>query len=470
MSNNSLKLAIHAGQDKPVRKVSPKLAALSVAALLTGASAVFAQEVPVAAPPAEPVPAVAPAAEPVAAPQPAPAAPPPPPPAPVAEPVAPPPPVPVASAPAINIGAAKISFYGFFQLNAVYEGGANGGKVYSQYVPAPKAEDGEGRVLLNVNSSRIGFNVAGTPKENGPEASGKFESDFLNSNDRNNNGVGGFRIRQAYGQLKFNDLGFTVLFGQAWDLITPLGAPTINQGGLQGQGSLGTRRPLLRLGQVLGPVEIAAAATDNRDIATPLFPAFQGSLKGKIPAVWAGEKQNAELIFSGLYASREAAVDTKDAIDKKKDADDVPSAWLGAVSLSLPVISVINLSGELFYGQNLSSYNVGSIGQAPSSSKNAKNGLHSIGGWGAAKIKLADFTLAGGYGVEALDKDNEPVKGLSKNSVIFGNLVYNVTDEVFIGFEYANLSTDHVDNSSGKREIDDGKLNRFELVFNYAFK
>ncbi|MDR1829900.1 MAG: hypothetical protein LBQ76_03930 [Candidatus Fibromonas sp.] len=466
MSNNSVKLAIHAGQDKPVRKVSPKLAILSVAALLTGASAVFAQEVPVAEPPAEHVPAVAPEPEPVAAPPPVVIAPPPP--APVAEPVAPPPPPPSASA--INIGAAKISFYGFFQLNAVYEGGKNDGKVYSQYVPAPEAEKGEGRVLLNVNSTRIGFNIAGAPKESGPEASGKFESDFLNNNDRNNNGVNGFRIRQAYGQLKFNDLGFTVLFGQAWDLITPLGAPTINQGGLQGQGSLGTRRPLLRLGQVLGPVEIAAAATDNRDIATPLAPAFQGSLKGKIPAVWAGEKQNAELIFSGLYASREAAVDTKDAIDKKKDADDVPSAWLGAVSLSLPVISIINLSGELFYGQNLSSYNVGSIGQAPSSSKNAKNGLHSVGGWGAAKIKLSDFTLAGGYGVEALDKDNEPVTGRSKNSVIFGNLVYNVTDEVFIGFEYANLSTDFVDNSSGKRETDDGKLNRFELVFNYAFK
>jgi hypothetical protein len=374
-----------------------------------------------------------------------------------------------------NIGGTKISLYGFFQLNAVYEDGANGGKNWSTYAPK-NAEDGEGRLLLNVNHTRIGINVAGPAKESGAEVSGKFESDFLRTNDRlpnGNQGTGtgaGFRIRHAFGQLKFNNIGLSVLLGQTSDLIAPLAAPSLNQGALQGEGSLGTRRPMIRLTETIGPIEIAAAATDNRDATSPLLPAFQGSLKAKLPAVWAGEKQNVEFILSGHYASREVAAENETEA-KAKDEDGwkaPPTSWSGVASLSLPVISAINLSGEVFYGQNLSSYNTGSIGQKTNSKYGT--GLQSLGGWGAANIKLpAGFALAGGYGVEALDKDREPAAGLIKNAVIFANLKYFVDEAAFIGFEYANLATDHVDNTNG-RKTDNGKLNRFELVFNYAFK
>jgi hypothetical protein len=369
-----------------------------------------------------------------------------------------------------NIGGTKISLYGFFQLNAVYEDGANGGLNWSNFA-LKNAQDGEGRLLLNVNQTRFGLNLAGQPKESGAEVSGKFETDFVANQNRNNNGVGGFRIRHAYGQLKFNDIGLSVLFGQTSDVIAPLVAPSLNQGALQGDGSLGTRRPVIRLTEAIGPIEITAAATDNRDATSPVLPAFQGSLKAKLPAAWAGEKQNVEFILSGHYASGDtAATDTNGVKAKKADDWKVPPAsWSGIASLSLPIISVINLSGEIFYGQNLGNYNVGSIGQTGVLSK-SEDGLQSLGGWGAANIKLpAGFALAGGYGVEALDKDREPATGRIKNAVIFANLKYFVDEAVFIGFEYANLSTDYVDNTNG-RKTDDGKLNRFELVFNYAFK
>jgi hypothetical protein len=200
--------------------------------------------------------------------------------------------------PVVNAGGTKISLYGFLQFNGVYESGANGGQNWSNFVPQD-AEDGEGRFLFNVNQTRIGFNLAGPQKEGGAEISGKFESDFANNTARNSNGVGSFRIRQAFGQVKFNDIGLSLLFGQTSDVIAPIFAPTLNQGGLQGQGSLGTRRPMVRLAQALGPVEITAAATDNRDASSPVLPAFQGSVKAKVPATWAGEKQNVELVLSG---------------------------------------------------------------------------------------------------------------------------------------------------------------------------
>ncbi len=382
--------------------------------------------------------------------------------------------------PVVNVGGTKISLYGFLQANAVYEDGNNGGKNWTEIIPS-KAEDGEGRFLFNVNQTRIGFNLAGPQKEGAPEISGKFESDFSNNNDRAGNGVGGFRIRQSYGQVKFKDIGFTLLMGQASDLIAPLSAPTLNQGGLKSQGSLGTRRPQLRLTQAIGPVEIAVAATEDKAPASPAFPAFQGSVKGKIPAVWAGEKQNIEIILSGHYAFEELAANDSAGVAAKDEDDWVapPTSWSGVASLSLPVISIINLSGELFYGQNLKQYNNGSINitSTPADREDGTPregaGVQSMGGWGAATVKLPlGFSIAGGMGLEAIDENREKKKSPNKNTVIFGNLKYNIAETMYIGFEYANLKTDYADEiKDGKAEkVDSGKLNRFELVLNYAFK
>jgi len=419
-----LTLAVHAGQDKPVHSSSTsKLAKLSIAALLATASVVSAEDIPV-----------------------------------------------------VNVGGTKISLYGFLQANAVYEDGANGNVNWSEKVPS-KAEDGEGRFAFNVNQTRIGFNLSG-PSGDATEVTGKFESDFANDNERRSNGVNNLRIRQSYGQVKFKDLGLTLLFGQTADLIGPLTAPTINQGGLKHQGSIGTRRPQIRLTQAIGPVEIAVAATDDR-ANQPVLPGFQGSIKGKIPAVWAGEKQNVELTLSGHYAAEESAADDTAGVNKK-DSDGYtspPTSWSGVASLSLPVISLINLSGELFYGQNLNRYSNGSIGLSGPATGRVGAGIQSLGGWGAATIKLpAGFSIAGGLGLEAIDKDREKKSTAgappnpNKNTVIFTNLKYNVSETAFIGFEYANLKTDYANLETTDEKVDSGKLNRFELVFNYAFK
>ncbi|MDR2555711.1 MAG: hypothetical protein LBC64_09825 [Fibromonadaceae bacterium] len=427
--------------------------------------------------------------------------------APVAEPVVAPPaqvvvtePAPVATKPepetklAAKAAPMKISLYGFFQLNTIIEGGANENRAWSIWLPK-KSEDGESRIALNVNQTRIGINVSGEPKEGGPEVLGKFEVDWSNDNNRNNNGVGSLRIRQAFGQVKFNDIGLSLLLGQTSDLIGSLTAPSVNQGTLQGQGSLGTRRPMIRATQALGPVEIAAAVTDNRDVSaytisskadtakkstytSPQYPAFQYSLKGKVPASWAGAKQNVELTLGGHYASREVAANDSAGVARKDGKDTnftynkPPTSWSYVASLSLPVISIVNLSGEFFYGQDLWSYSAGTIQQSNAVSKRAsKAGVQSTGGWGAANIKLpANFALVGGYGVEAICKSRELADGRVKNQVIFSNLRYFVDDAAYIAFEYANLLTRYATTKADVRTTDSGKMNRYELVFNYAFK
>ncbi|MDR3000807.1 MAG: hypothetical protein LBU89_06035 [Fibromonadaceae bacterium] len=391
--------------------------------------------------------------------------------------------------PVISAGGTKISMYGFAQLNAVYEDGVSGGDagVPGAYhwteIVAPNAEDGEGRFRFNINQTRIGFNLSGPQKEGAPEVSGRFETDFADGVAYNRNAVGTFRIRHAFGQVKFKDLGTTLLMGQSSDLIAPLSAPTLNQGGLRRQGSIGTRRPQIRLTQALGPVEAAVAVTDDQGANNPVMPGFQGALKGKLPAFWAGEKKNVELTLSGHYASEENAANTKAELDAKKaDGWGTPASWSGVASLALPVIDIVDLSGEVFYGQNLNRYNNGSIGRSGRATGfTGDEGIQSLGGWGAATVKLpANLSFAGGMGLEAIDENRElksrpatessaAVNNPNKNMVVFANLKYNIASTAFVGFEYANLTTDFADKTDGTK-VDSGSLNRFELVFNYAFR
>jgi len=401
--------------------------------------------------------------------------------------------------PVLNVGGTKISLYGYLQLNAVYEDGASEtqGDHYSRWANSA-ADKADGHFWMNPNSTRLGFNFSGHQTEGKPEVSGKLETDFNNGNpNRQNNGA--FRIRHSYGQIKFKDLGLSILMGQSSDLIAPLGAPTINQAGLEGSGSLGTRRPQIRLTEAVGPVEVAVAVTNDRTRTdlNAIAPAFQGSLGAKIPAAWAGEKQSVQVVFSGHYAFNETAGNTEVEV-KAKDTlanHNYPTSWSGVASLSLPVVSILKLSGEVFYGQELNRYNSGSIGLTNSNSysvevKEVKDkdgnvttkyappnvgwgknlGVQSIGGWGALELKLGDFAIAGGIGIEDVDNDRNAGAGTRDNNVtIFGNLKYNVAETLWLGLEYSNIKTEYRNDSKGK-EVKDGKLNRVELGLNYAFK
>ncbi len=472
-------------------------AKLPLVLLLIGTSIVAAQEAPAAV--AEPAPAAIPAPATVElAPAPAPA----PTPAPVA--VAEPAPAPAKPAENLSITMAgtKVSLYGYLQLNAVYESGASEtqGDHYSRWANT-EADKADAHFWMNPNSTRLGFNFSGPQTEGKPEVSGKLETDFNNGNpNRQNNGY--FRIRHSYGQVKFKDLGLTLLAGQSSDLIAPLGAPTINQAGLEGAGSLGTRRPQIRLTEAVGPIELAVAVTNDRtrtDV-NAVAPAFQGSLGAKVPASWADEKQSLQIIFSGHYALNETAANTK-AEKKLKDSLDnatYPTSWSGVASLNLPLISILKFSGEVFVGQELNRYNTGSIGLTNSSGyadgkgvdaskgvdstgkpiltpanvgwSSKKGGVKSIGGWGAIELKLGDVSIAGGAGVEDIDNKRGAGVGTRDNNVaIFGNLKYNVAETLWLGLEYTNIKTEYRNDKDGK-DVADGKLNRVEFGLNYAFK
>lgn len=369
--------------------------------------------------------------------------------------------------PMVNVGGAKISMYGFLQFNSVTEDGVTRTTATNwSYVAPSDNKKGGTRTLLNVNHTRIGFNFSGPAKDGEPEVTGKFESDFNQAADRNTNGNPGFRIRQSFGQVKFKDLGLTLLLGQAKEVVSPLDPSVLSEGTVNYAGNIANRKPQIRLSQALGAMEIAIAAVDDQGANIPSVPAFQGRIGAKIPAGWAGEKQNLEMGVSGHFAKEKNA----DTVDNQS-YQQVPRSWSIDVDLSLPIISTLGLSGEFFYGQDLRRYANGSVGLTPADNADPTKGVKSLGGWGALGLKLpASLSFYGGLGVESISNDDDLKPGVrNSNMAIFTNLKYNFISNAFLGFEYFRIATDYANKADGSK-TPSGAINRYELAFQYAFK
>lgn len=371
-----------------------------------------------------------------------------------------------AQEPVVNKGGTKVELYGQVQLNTVWEDRvvSTDAPNWSYYAPVGQAEAGS-RTLMNVNHSRVGLNLVGPQNEGESEVSGKFEVDFNNSNSRNINGVGGLRIRHSYGQVKFGGLGMTLLMGQTYDVISPRDPAVLSEGSGNYTGNLATRRPQVRLTQELGPLEIAVAALDDRGADAPKAPAVQGRLGVKFPAGWASEDESLEFGVSGHFAKEKNTDLAEDQPYEK-----VPRSWSVNADLNLPVISIINLSGEFFYGQNLKHYGNGSLGLSAHNSTGKDYGIKTLGGWANLGVKLpANLAFNGGMGIEAI-QDPDEVSGGSRthNMGIYSNLRYYFIPNAYLGVEYFRIDTEF--KSDAGEGAEKGAVNRVELAFQYAFK
>jgi len=371
-----------------------------------------------------------------------------------------------AQEPVVSKGGTKIELYGQVQLNTVWEDRvvSTDAPNWSYYAPVGNTEGGS-RTIMNVNHSRIGLNLMAPQNEGESEVSGKFEVDFNNDNARHNNGVGNLRIRHSYGQVKFGSIGTTLLMGQTYDVISPRDPAVLSEGTGNYSGNLGTRRPQIRLTQPFGPIEIAVAALDDRGADAPKVPAVQGRVGVKVPAGWAGEDENFELGLSGHFAKEKNTDIVKDQPYEK-----VPRSWSINADLNLPIISIVNLSGEFFYGQNLKHYGNGSLGLTAENSTGKDYAIKTLGGWTNVGVKLpANLSFNGGWGVEAV-QDPEKVKigSRSHNMALYSNVRYHFIPNAYLGIEYFRIDTEST--TDDKNAAEKGGINRVELAFQYAFK
>jgi len=304
---------------------------------------------------------------------------------------------------------------------------------------------------LTANETRFGLDIKG-----GDGVSGKIEVDFSGGNAQNKSYL---MLRHAYVKVK-NDLG-CLLFGQTWDVISPLNLSTLNYAVGWGAGNIGYRRPQIRVSRDFAEslqLDLALArgigddlvvsggsgltSSDGYDDAvTAKSPQVQGRLGYTIDKLKIG--------FSGHYG-RPRAYNSDISEYRNYNTRSYN------VDVYLPVCRFL-LKGEAFTGTNLKTYN-GSI-----LNDDSFDGVDSSGGWMDATYKLSksvNFTV--GYSEESVDEDT--IKTLSRlnNSCLFGNIVYTAKSGVSMGLEVGRWATKY-------KDLDTAKSVRVQTSFKYSF-
>lgn len=313
------------------------------------------------------------------------------------------------------------------------------------------------------------------------KVSGKLEIDFFNMlpdrNSATSNSRQFLRIRHAYGQLDHKDAHF--LFGQTWDLISPL-FPSVNYEVLMwNAGNLGDRRPQFRFtydpkvwkGRAsLAVMAGSSGAIDGQDIdadqnldgeesGRPVFQ-FRAALNQRS---WV-KGQNWEF---GLWGHDGAfRIDRAKAIAGHRSFS---SQALG-LDLRLPITRRLLLQGEAFVGQDMADIR-GGVGQ----NLNAITGgnVRSHGGWAEVLYQATPFyTVGGGFTIDDPEnRDVTPFVPASSNQTSVGrtlNRAYYLVNHFNLGGGFlmgADVMFFHTD----YRGLPSGSNTRFNFWLQHNF-
>ncbi len=152
---------------------------------------------------------------------------------------------------------------------------------------------GDGNLYLSATHTRFGFKYAGTPLSNGMNVAAVLEWDFFDITSPNQMKL---RFRQGYFTLAKNN--HSLLFGQAWDLFSPLGPTTLMTNGYLWQtGNLGFRHAQVRYAYSAPHFDFAVSVND---------PAGSGGWSAKMPVLQGRLVSSWGLITSTRSASRES--------------------------------------------------------------------------------------------------------------------------------------------------------------------
>jgi hypothetical protein len=241
--------------------------------------------------------------------------------------------------------------------------------------PMPVKKDSLGKDINGASSfnmlsitSRLTVSITG-PDAFGAKTSGVLEGAFYGQSDSD---INGFRLRHAYGQMKWENTSF--LFGQAWH-------PMFVTGCFPGTVAFNTgvpfqpfsRNPQLRLTQNIGKLSLMVAALSQRDF-TGMGPDSQGkSFASSMPlrnsAVPDGQ-------FQVSYFNR--------------DADAGRSLLLGAGTGAKLIKPLLETENGYAASETLFGYSVQAFGAYRAGKINIK--LQAVYGQ-----NLADLTMIGGY-------------------------------------------------------------------------
>jgi len=328
------------------------------------------------------------------------------------------------------------SFYGFLKLDAFYQdGGMNS-------VVAPRwAADGDGNTTLTATNTRFGFKWKGATIGNGWNIGAHLEWDLFSSSPNQ------MLFRTRHANFTLSKGSSKLLFGQFWDLFSPLGPTTLNTNGYFWQvGNIGFRRAQARYTYSSEMIVFAVSVND---------PTSAGARKTNLPIlqsrIGVNLGKNIKIGASGAYGS-------ENHVGEGYETD----VNIVGVCLDWNVkVSDFTIKGEFTLGQNLKnflsrSYVFDDVAAMKFDGKKVNSA------WVEAVYKLKKILIWGGYSFENLTDDDQMGKGeLQNTSCIFAGVRYFVGGGASIGLEFSNYL-------SARFGIDeDAKTN--QLIFSFIY-
>lgn len=317
----------------------------------------------------------------------------------------------------------KLQLYGFFKLDAVYQDAGVNGLTFPRY-----ATTGDGNAYLAVTHSRFGFKYSGTPLDNGMNVSAVLEWDFFDPTSPNQMKL---RFRQGYFTLQKNS--HALLFGQAWDLFSPLGPTTLMTNGYLWQtGNLGFRHAQVRYAFSGPRLDFAVSLND---------PASSGGWKNKMPVLQSrlglklGTNNKFQFGLSGIYG-RENVKEDFGILGKFANKVNVTGLSL---DWNLIFCKYLTFKGEYAQGENLAYVSSrATFLFVPSLEKFVAKKVSSF--W--SELLLSKNNISGwlGYAFEDLLKQMNPGE-TKKTSCLLAGIQYAAGSGVSFGLEFAHFLT-----------------------------
>jgi hypothetical protein len=337
---------------------------------------------------------------------------------------------------------------------------------YTLYVPSATFQP-ESEFVVDARNTRLGFDVAGPriPFFNCAQSGGKVEVDFQNSVLSTENKPT-IMLRHAYWEVK--DEEFRILFGQTWDVISPLIPGMLMYSVGWDGGNIGYRRAQLR-GERYLAFDDCTLWTLQASANQQVFEDSTATIRGETSNWPIVEMRSAVTLGDRGKGGLPVTFGVSGHIGEEQfDFTGVPAAtnvrrrtWSLNADIRIPVTERLGFQGEIFTGENLGAF-LGGIGQGIDPL--ALDSIRSTGGWLELWYDWTPrFHSHFGYSIDdPNDADLTAVGGRTYNSFYYGNAVYDITKSFIAGLEVSSWRTLYVGQLPGDSV-------RCEFVMKYGF-
>ncbi|MBW1885405.1 MAG: porin [Deltaproteobacteria bacterium] len=301
---------------------------------------------------------------------------------------------------------------------------------------------GDDQFTATVQHTRLGLVFGRVPIGSGT-IGGLIELDFFNLSDSGDNNFNNnqLRTRLLYMDLEFGN--WSIIAGQAWDLVSPLNPDSLNTNGNRWfGGNAGFRRPQLQVARKIvwakdSPLTLKGSINANIGATTSVsgktfdsgrrsgMPVFEAAIEQSLPGCGAGPIRFG---FAGFYGEEDL-----------KGVDNGIKQWMYGAYVVVPIVDWLTLTGEIQTGKNTDALLTGG-----GINTTTGNGIKSTSGWIQATLTpIDDFTFNVLYGLDDRRNSNLAAGAAKKNQVVSANVKYQIFDPLVIGLEYQNFNTDY---------------------------